>query len=216
MNKNFQHKNIATFGGEQLVSFVSLLEDMGWKGSDGWDAGDEDCLYTINTLGILEFDIPENAFPIVSNSEFIDWYSDMLAPITGDKKDIIRVSREEFKKIYDVACSNWKDKLSTWAGEHMFKDKLEFTHEQIKLMLEASTQTQFPIVREVFHEYKEEEKELNLREMEFDGEVFDRGGNHAMVSICIYDYKSFYLNKEYTWELTTNTSGETILIPTKK
>ena len=216
MNKNFKHKNIVTRGCEQLESFVSLLEQMGWKGSDGWDGSAEDCYYTINELGILEFDVNEQLYMKVSASEFIDWYSDMLAPITGDKKDIIRVSREEFKKIYDVACSSWKDQLSTWANDHTFKDKLEFTHGQIKMMLDASTQAQLPIVKEVFHEYKEEEKELNLREMEFDGEVFDRGGHHAMVSICMYDLKSFYLNQEYNWHLFTNTSGETILTPTKK
>ena len=215
MNKNFQHKNIATKGGEQLESFVSLLEDMGWKGSDGWDGGAE-CYYTINPLGILEYDVPEGHFTIVSNSTFINWYSDMLAPITGEKEDIISISRSEFKKIYDVACTGWKDQLSRWANDHTFKDKLEFTHGQIKMMLNASTREQFPIVRAVFHEYKEVEKELNLREMEFDGEVFDRGGNHAMVSICMYDLKSFYLNENYSWNLSTNTSGETILTPTKK
>ena len=215
MNKNFQHKNIATFGGEQLVSFVSLLEDMGWKGSDGWDGAAENCYYTINELGILEFDVNEQLYMKVSASEFIDWYSDMLAPTPGDERDIISISRSEFKKIYDVACSGWKDQLSTWANDHTFKDKLEFTHGQIKMMLDASTQAQFPIVREVFHEYKEVEKELNLMDMEFDGEVFASNGDRAMVNICIYDFKSFYLNKEYTWELTTR-GDETILTPTKK
>ena len=214
MNKNFKHKNIVTRGCEQLESFVSLLEQMGWKGSDGWDGSAEDCYYTINELGILEFDVNEQLYMKVSASEFIDWYSDMLAPITGDKKDIIRVSREEFKKIYDVACTSWKDKLSTWAGEHMFKDKLEFTHEQIKLMLEASTQAQFPIVREVFHEYKS--KDINLYDMELTGEVFDSQGSHAMIAINIMDYKSFYLNNEYDWNLFTNHAGITYLIPTKK
>jgi hypothetical protein len=215
MNKNFKHKNIATIGGEQLESFVSLLEQMGWKGRDKRSGGAQ-CYYTINPLGILEYDVPEEHFTIVCATDFIHYYSDMLAPTPGDERDIISISRSEFKKIYDVACSNWKDKLSTWAGEHMFKDKLEFTHGQIKMMLDASTREQLPIVKEVFHEYKEEEKELNLREMEFDGEVFDRGGNHAMVSICMYDSKSFYLNQEYNWHLSTNTSGETILTPTKK
>ena len=213
MNKNFQHKNIATLGGEQLVSFVSLLEDMGWKGADGWDGGAE-CYYTINPLGILEYDVPEEHFTIVSNSTFIDWYSDMLAPITGDKEDIISISRSEFKKIYDIACTGWKDQLSTWANDHTFKDKLEFTHGQIKLMLEASTERQLPIVKEVFHEYKS--KDINLRDMSFNGEVFAKGGNKALIAISIYDHKSFYLNTEYNWEMKTNTSGETFLIPTKK
>lgn len=215
MNKNFKHKNIVTRGCEQLVSFVSLLKQMGWKGADGWDGSAEDCYYTINELGILEFDVNEQLYMKVSASEFIDWYSDMLAPTPGDERNIIRVSREEFKKIYDVACTSWKDKLSAWAGEHMFKDKLEFTHEQIKLMLEASTQAQFPIVREVFHEY-EYDKTIDLSKMELTGEVFDSQGSHAMIAINIMDYKSFYLNNEYDWNLFTNKAGITYLIPTKK
>lgn len=215
MNKNFQHKNIATLGGEQLQSFIELLEHMGWKGADGWDGSGEDCYYTINPLGILEFDVPEEHFTIVCATDFIHYYSDMLAPTPGDERDIISISRSEFKKIYDVACTSWKDKLSTWAGEHMFKDKLEFTHEQIKLMLEASTQAQFPIVREVFHEYKYD-KTIDLSNMELTGEVFDSQGSHAMIAINIMDYKSFYLNNEYDWNLFTNKAGITYLIPTKK
>lgn len=214
MNKNFQHKNIATFGSEQLESFISLLEQNGWKGSNGWNGGSPDCLYTINPIGILEYDVPENAFPIVSQEEFIDWYSDMLAPITGEKEDIISISRSEFKKIYDVACTSWKDQLSTWANDHTFKDKLEFTHGQIKLMLEASTKEQFPIVRGVFHEY-EYDKTIDLSKMELTGEVFASQGSYAMIAINIMDYKSFYLNNEYNWELTTR-GDETILTPTKK
>lgn len=213
MNKNFQHKNIATLGGEQLVSFVSLLEDMGWKGSDGWDGGAE-CYYTINPLGILEYDVPEEHFTIVCATDFINWYSDMLAPIKEEKEDIISISRSEFKKIYDIACTGWKDQLSTWANDHTFKDKLEFTNGQIKLMLEASTERQLPIVKEVFHEYKS--KDINLSNMSFNGEVFAKNGNKALIAISIYDHKSFYLNTEYNWEMKTNTSGETFLIPTKK
>jgi hypothetical protein len=213
MNKNFQHKNIATLGGEQLVSFIELLEQSGWKGADGWDGGAK-CYYTINPLGILEYDVPEEHYTIVCATDFINWYSDMLAPITGEKEDIISISRQEFKKIYDVACTNWKDQLSTWANEHTFKDKLEFTHGQIKLMLEASTQAQLPIVREVFHGYTD--AIIDLSNMQFKGEVFDTQGNHAMIAISIYDHKSFYLNTEYNWEMKTNTSGETFLIPTKK
>ena len=215
MNKNFQHKNIATRGGEQLESFVSLLEQKGWRGSNGWDGSADECYYTINELGILEFDVPQEGHKIVCATDFIDYYRDMLAPIEGDREDVISVTREEFKKIYDVACSGWKDKLSAWASEDVFKDKLEFKHSQIQQMIDASTERQLPIVKEVFHEYKVEEKELNLREMEFDGEVFADSGSYAMVSICIYENKSFYLNKGYNWNLLTQ-GDEIILVPTKK
>ncbi len=214
MNKNFQHKSIATRGGAQLKSFIKLLRQNGWKGDNGWDGCEPSTLYAINTLGILEYDVPEEHFNIVCATDFINWYSDMLAPIKGDKEDIIMVSREEFKKIYDVACTEWKDKLTNWCNIQTFNDKLEFTHAQIKLMIDASTQSQLPIVKQVFHEYKS--KDIDLSEMELIGEVFDTQGSHAMIAINIMDYKSFYLNNEYDWNLFKNDNGHIYLTPTKK
>jgi len=81
-------------------------------------------------------------------------------------------------------------------------------------MLEASTQAQLPIVREVFHEYVQ--KDIDLSEMELIGGVFDTQGSHAMIAINIMDYKSFYLNNEYDWHLFKNDNGHIYLTPTKK
>jgi hypothetical protein len=214
-NKNFQHRNIITKGSEKLELFFDLMQENGWTGRDGWDGNSEDCYYYINTNGQLNFDVEESIENRVDNDEFIDWYSDMLADIAGEKEDVIKVTREEFKKIYDVACSTWKTKLTEFCHEQTFNDKLEFTHDQIKGMLEASTQSQFPIVKQVFHEYNYD-KTIDIDKMELIGEVFDSQGSHAMIAISIMDYKSFYLNNEYNWELTTNDNGHTYLIPTKK
>jgi hypothetical protein len=126
------------------------------------------------------------------------------------------VTRDEFKRIYDVACYEWKQKLDNLMAEQPFNDMLEFTGQQVKTMLDASTKCQEPIVRAVFHEYDDgKDAEINLASMEFD-KVFASIGNKAMIAINIEDDKSFYLNKGYTWELRPYRDGNQILIPTKK
>ena len=128
-----------------------------------------------------------------------------------------KVTRDEFKKIYDVACYEWKQKLSNLIAEQPFNDMLEFTGQQVKAMLDASTKSQEPIVRAVFHEYDDgKDAEIDLAGMD-DDKIFASGGNKSMIAINISDYKSFYLNDAYTWELSTHKrDGNQILIPTKK
>lgn len=217
MNKNFQHKEIVTLGSNYLEAFINLMKQSGWTGDNGWDGNSEDSYYYINSNGELEFDVYPRLYKIVDSDEFIAWYCDMLAPITEEKEekeDVIKVTREEFKKIYNVACKTWKEILTEWCNEQTFNDKLEFTNKQIKGMIEASTEAQLPIVKEVFHEYVH--KGIDLSEMEFTGEVFDTQGSHAMIAINIMDYKSFYLNNEYDWNLFKNDNGHIYLTPTKK
>lgn len=216
-NRNFRHKKIATLGCPELQEFIRNMKEKGWTGHEGWDGNSEDCYYYIDGNGKLFFDVEEDRFTIVYATDFIEWYQDMLAPIeeenTKEKTDVIKVTREEFKKIYNVACEGWKEKLSEWCNLQTFNDKLEFTHAQIKLMIDSSTQKQLPIVREVFHEYK---NSINLRSMQLIGDVFADYGNHAMIAYNINGYDSFYLNDNYTWELSKARDGNTILIPTKK
>ena len=104
-NKNFQHRDIATKGSDKLESFFDLMQENGWTGRDGWDGNSEDCYYYINTNGGVDFDVEGTLHKRVDNDEFIDWYSDMLATIEGEREDVIKVTREEFKKIYNVACT---------------------------------------------------------------------------------------------------------------
>jgi hypothetical protein len=129
---------------------------------------------------------------------------------------VFKVTREELFRIYDVACDDWKHKLRTHCGQQLFNDKLEFTHEQVRLMIDASNESQLNVVKSVFHEYVEEQAtEFYLASMESD-DIFRRHGSNALIAINISDYKSFYLNINYTWELSTHRDGNQILIPTRK
>jgi hypothetical protein len=217
-NRNFRHKKIATLGCPELESFITLMKESGWTGGNGYDGNSENSYYYIDGDGRLFFDVEEDRFTIVCATDFIEWYQDMLAPIEEENKkektDAIKVTREEFKKIYDVACEHWKEKLAEWCNKQTFNDKLEFTHREIQSMIDASTERQLPIVKEVFHGYTD--AIIDLRNMQFKGEVFDEYGNDAMIAYNICGHNSFYLNDNYTWELSKAGDGNTILIPTKK
>jgi len=215
MNKKFKHKNIATRGGDVLEAFITEMKQNGWLGHQGFDGTDTHSYYTINEEGNILFDVDEDDYYSVLPREFVEYYRDMLTDKPIDR-DVFKVTRDEFKKIYDVACYEWKQKLSNLMGEQPFSEKLEFTSQQVKTMLDASTESQKPIVQAVFHEYIEKHnKEVDLYNMPFK-EIFSQSGNKAMIAINIDDHKSFYLNKGYTWELRPHRDGNQILIPTKK
>lgn len=216
MNKNFKHKLICTQGSELLQAFITEMTERGWTGSNGWEGTDEGDYYAINENGKLQYGVDTDDHQVVSNTEFIEHYKDMLAPIEEGNEPKISVTRTEFKRIYDVACSEWKDRLSEFIKDQAFSEKLEFTHKQIKLMISASTSSQIKIVQDVFHEYMD--RELDFRKMEFKGELFAEEGYQAMVQINIDDHKSFYLNPSYEWTLETHKdgSGTQVLRPTKK
>jgi hypothetical protein len=215
MNKNFKHKNIATRGGDVLEAFITEMNQNGWHGSQGYDGTADEAYYTIDEDGNLLYDVDEDDYYDVVPREFVEYYRDMLTDKPIDR-DVFKVTRDEFKKIYDVACYEWKQKLSNLIAEQPFNDMLEFTGQQVKTMLDASTKSQEPIVRGVFHEYDDrKDSEIDLFKMPFK-EVFAQSGCEAMIAINITDHKSFYLNDAYTWELSTHRDGNQILIPTKK
>ena len=216
MNKNFKHKNIATRGGDVLEAFVTEMNQNGWQGSEGFDGTADESYYTIDEDGVLLFDVDIDDYREVLPREFVEYYRDMLTDKPIDR-DVFKVTRDEFKKIWEVACYEWKQKLSNLIAEQPFNDMLEFTGQQVKTMLEASTKSQDPIVRAVFHEYDDgKDAEIDLAGMD-DDKIFASGGNKSMIAINISDYKSFYLNDAYTWELSTHKrDGNQILIPTKK
>lgn len=208
-----KYRNIATRGGEVLKAFVTEMNQNGWQGSEGYDGSCERSYYTINEDDILLFDVDIDDYHEVEPREFAEYYRDMLTDEPIDR-EVYKVTRDEFKRIYDVACYEWKQKLDNLIAQQPFNEKIEVTKQQVKAMIDASTKSQEPIVRDVFHEYDEDTAKIDLSG-KFD-RVFASSGNQAMIAINIEDHKSFYLNKGYTWELRPHRDGNQILIPTRK
>jgi len=60
------------------------------------------------------------------------------------------ITREELKKIHDIACDTWKPKLAKYAQEDPFSETIKFTEKQINEMIKACTDVQLPVVKEIF------------------------------------------------------------------
>lgn len=214
MNKNFKHRRIYTLGGSELVGFIGEQRVKNWSRHNNIVGGSKNSYYYIDESGYIQCD-SSIAYRVgwneITVEGFINHYKDMLSPL-DDKS--IHVARKEFKRIYDVACDRWRSTLTEWCSKNPFDDMLTFTPQQVTDMINASTPSQLEIVKSVFNEYIE--AELDLREMDFNGELFAESGGHAMIAINHEDFKSFYLSNDYTWELSTHRDGNSVLTPTRK
>lgn len=61
------------------------------------------------------------------------------------------LSRENYKRIYDIACSTWKPKLQEWYGNKFaIEDEINIKDSQYKIMREACTSEQNDLFDEIF------------------------------------------------------------------
>lgn len=220
MNKNFKHKYIATRGCSALGVFLNEQKREGWhtKFHRGLAGVDPNMYYYFHPTGFLQaVDALPVDYVLVAVSSFTYMYKGMLAPTEQKevREKVYKTTHAEMGKIYRVACGAWQDKLAGWCKSQLFNEALTFTESQVKQMFEASDKSQLAVVKSVFPDYAPV-KELDLRKMKFDGEVFAKDGIEALVSIDITTFKSFILNPEYTWELGQTAGRFTTLTPTKK
>jgi len=214
-NSNFEHNNICTRGSVMLKYFIEEMQEKGWAGKCCITGDDTHLFYCIDEKGYLRCGVSTGNNHIVKDSEFIEYYRDMLAPIESEEKgEIYAVTRTQFKKIHDVACDKWKKTLTDWCNEQTFGEVLKFSRNVVESMLAASGPSQKQVILSVFDTY-EEDKKLDLSSMSFKGDVFDIYGTDALIAINTDTNNSSILNDEYTWEIT-NEGGRQILTPTRK
>lgn len=101
--------------------------------------------------------------------------------------------------------------------------KLEITKERI---LEAASKcsTAKETLKTLFPEVFDEDKYVDLSPAVLEGGNFDttklpRDRRRPFIQIRVggeYEMKSFYLSREFNWQLKKDTYGEFVLIPTKK
>lgn len=60
------------------------------------------------------------------------------------------IDRENLKKIYDVACTNWKSKIESYANRNPFLDSIELKQSEIDEMFNASDDKQKAILNKFF------------------------------------------------------------------
>lgn len=78
-----------------------------------------------------------------------------------------KVTRKDLEKIYDVACITWKPKIKEITGLYIdpFKDEGELPSEVIKVMFEAATAHQKPVLESIFGK---ENKNPFIRKFKYD------------------------------------------------
>ena len=69
-------------------------------------------------------------------------------------KDQIIVKKADFKKLYDMACKNWKPKLDDKLKTFLFSEYIEFENSFIEEMQKACTKEQLVVFKKIFKEYK--------------------------------------------------------------
>ncbi len=61
-----------------------------------------------------------------------------------------QITREELKKIFDIACNEWKPKIEEFAKRTPFEKTVDFTEKEVNTMIGACTDAQLPIVSKIF------------------------------------------------------------------
>jgi hypothetical protein len=72
---------------------------------------------------------------------------------------MVKVVKKEFKKLYDIACNDWKTKLVAKLADQMFNDSntLEFEEGFVGDMKKACSADQLKVFKKVFADYIKEE-----------------------------------------------------------
>lgn len=63
------------------------------------------------------------------------------------------ITKENLKKIYDVACSTWKTKLTQYAIRNPFGNEVELTSDEVNEMFDASDEKQTKILNKFLKRY---------------------------------------------------------------
>lgn len=65
----------------------------------------------------------------------------------------MKVSKKDFKKLYDIACDNWKKKFEAQFKDQLFEDELEFSEEFLDEMQQACNESQLKVFKKIFGDY---------------------------------------------------------------
>ena len=61
------------------------------------------------------------------------------------------ITKTELKRIHDIACETWRNKIVEYTKRNPFGDTIDFSEKEIQEMVSASTAEQLPIVKEIFN-----------------------------------------------------------------
>lgn len=135
-------------------------------------------------------------------------------------KQILTVAATDVLRIHRIACSTWKDIIVRDYLPRVGNDQnITFTQHEIDAMFKCATETQLPVLENIFgKQVKETLKDIADGKPLFREDSY--GGTTAMVEVRIggsdLKDKAFWLNTTYNWELKKDNEGVLCLVPTPK
>jgi hypothetical protein len=180
-----------------------------------------DC--TKGKVGVIDrvFDAAGGWYVNITGDDFFGRYSyhqDWLSP--AESLDLypkgLNIPVSELKRIYDVACGPWRQKIQSMVGP--FQESVFVSEEEIEDMLKAATSTQRPIVEDVFKIYlRESKREFFDFSEEHTLDLHTVMGNPMYIRYGLandgYEGREIGLSDEYTPILVDKDGNEIELTP---
>lgn len=129
------------------------------------------------------------------------------------------ITRQELKKIHDVACNSWKNTIEIYGIRNRFENTIEFTQTEVDEMFKAATPNQIPVLENIFGK---QTAEIDLSTGKVDGKgLFNNSGDltNALITVRThghYKNKAFILNNDFNWNIWGDDNGQLCLVPTRK
>lgn len=189
------------------------------KWLNGGFAGDVNTYYGFDADGFKYSGNTKESFDTILSLEEWDEIVNETQTKTEETMKNYTITREQLKKIYDVACGGWKEKITEYAGRNPFGDTIEFTQTEVGEMFKAASLSQTAVLANIFGK---QIHEIDLSTGGVDGkDLFNNNGELDHALICVRTYgnyknKAFILNNDYDWELVKDNSNHLCLVPTRK
>lgn len=103
------------------------------------DEDGSDVIGTAQCLPYTEFNTGGKASALITFEQF-------TFTETKTKNMSQSITRKNLESIYNVACSTWQDKISSWVSDKPFAKTYALTSEQVLSMFEAATPSQLPVL----------------------------------------------------------------------
>ena len=183
--------------------------------------GDSDVFpyYGITTNGVYSYHTSIDFFDTILSLE--EWDEIVNGTETKTEKTMKKyeITRQELKKIHDVACNAWKNTIEIYGIRNPFGNTIKFTQIEVDKMFGAAIPSQIPVLENIFGK---QTAEIDLSTGKVDGKIlFDINRKLTNALMCVrasgkYENIAFILNDEYNWDLVKDTNHQLCLVPTRK
>jgi hypothetical protein len=205
-------RNPNNYESRDLYDYVNSLEEKGVKGIYPYFAGTFFHFPSYNKNCITSTRI-EHGYVEISFENFKKYVMKKI-----QSRFPFKLSLENAKRIYNIACSNWKVKLANiWAADLFLDSYVSISEEFYKEMRKACTKEQNELFDEIFGK---DSQEIDFKDPSTINNLplfgMDRRALIEVRKAGIFKNKGFHLDPSFNWELKVDELNKLCLIPTKK